>query len=96
MDYCVKNLELEFTSMLAYLQACKIPKNRRASMLFSVADVMFLRTVVPMVATLSELRSLLAEAQMSELAAVAEKKGRNGIWKTHFAGKRDESFQLWY
>lgn len=57
-------------------------------MFLTAADVMFLGSVACMVTTLSELRLLLPNAQIFKLAAIAEKKSIQDIWRTHFAEKK--------
>lgn len=56
----------------------------------AAADVEFLSSVDLIVATPSELRSLLPEVQIPELSAMAKARSRQGIWGNYFAGKRTE------
>lgn len=72
VDYRVKKLRLQFISASEYLQACMIPKDHHASVLFTAADGEYLSFVVCTVATLSDLFSFQLNAQNSELAAIAE------------------------
>lgn len=51
-----------------------IPNDHRATVLFTAADMKPIRSVVCMVVTLSELRTLLPEAAFLELAAMTEQK----------------------
>lgn len=96
MDYHDKKLELQATTVSAYLQEYMIPKDQCASLFFTAADAKFVRSVVFIVATLFDLRALLLEAQILELAATAEKDSRQSIWKSYYTGKRAELFHRGY
>lgn len=60
----------------------------RGSPLFAAAVTRFPHSVVFIVATLSELYTVLFEAEILELPAIAAKKGTEVIWKAYFAGRR--------
>lgn len=72
LNHREKTPELQFTSVLAYLQACIILKDHRASVFCTAVDVKFLRSIVCIVDTLSKLFSLSSKAQVSELLAIAK------------------------
>lgn len=88
MDYRDEKLEPQFMSMSAYLQASMKPKDHRASVFFTAADVKYARSVVFMVATPSELHEFFSRAQNLKLAAVAEENSKHGIWRAYLAEKR--------
>lgn len=56
------NLDVQFTSVSAYLQAYMLPNDHRASEAFTAADVQYLGSVACMVAALSKLWLLLRNA----------------------------------
>lgn len=58
--------------MLAYLQACMMSKEHHNTVLFFVADVSFLCSVVWAVSTLCKFQSLLSEAQILEQTLLAK------------------------
>lgn len=91
-----QELELQFKSVSAYLKACMISNDLRATVFFTAADLKFLRSVVCMVATPCKLCLLLTETQISVLAAIAEEKCRQGIWRMYYAGNRAELFHSGY
>lgn len=82
-----KKLQLHFRSLLAYLEACTIPKDRQTNMFFTSADMKLLHGVLCMVVTVFEPHSPLPEAYNWKLAAVS-KKIRQGILRINFAWKR--------
>lgn len=82
VDYRDKKRDLQFKSALAYLQAGMIPNGHREKCFYTTTDAKFFFSVVCMVSTLSELRSIFREAQILKLAAVAEEKSRKGNWRT--------------
>lgn len=96
MEYANKMPWLQFTSASVYLQVCIIPKNDRTTVFFISADENFLCSVICMVATHFQFRSLLNVAQILVLPLMAEKKSRKGIWKTYFVKKIVELFHLGY
>lgn len=73
-----------------------IPKERRASVFFSVEKMQYLGSVVHMVATLSELCFLLPKSQILKLATITTEKNRQGIWRTYLVVKRANSVHLGY
>lgn len=56
MEYHDKKVKLQHTSVSAYPQACMIPSDPCAGMIFTAADTRFLSIVLSLVTTLSELR----------------------------------------
>lgn len=89
-------LVLRLTSLLAYLQACMIPKNHDVSVFFIASDAKYLGIVFCMVATFSELCLLLPKTHSSKLATIAEEGSRNGTWRAYFAVKRAKLFNRGY
>lgn len=74
-----KKLERQITSVSAYMQACKIPKENCAIMVLTAADVKFFCDTACMVSTLSSLLTLLSGTQNLVLPAMADEKIRKGI-----------------
>lgn len=67
-----------------------VSKDRRASMLFTAADLKLLCKVFCTTTTLSVLRSLLHETQILEVVARAEVESPQGSWRRYLAGRRAE------
>lgn len=88
MAYHEKKLELQLTSEFEYTQTCTIPKDYCASAIFTATYVKFCRSVACMVVTFFDLRLLLSERRILELAALTEKNSRQGSWGTYFAAKK--------
>lgn len=61
VGYCYK-MKLYFTTLLAYLLPYMIPKNDLVGIFFTAADLKCPRSLISMVATLSQRRELLPEA----------------------------------
>lgn len=87
-DHQHKKLELQFTSALAYLQTCMIPKNHPTSVISTIANVNFLCSVLLKIATLSKLRLLLFKSCILKLTCLVKEDVRQGIWGTFFTRKR--------
>lgn len=72
--------------MSAYLQVRIKPKNQRASVLLTKAEMKIFRSVLCMVWTLTEVLLLFSEAQILVLAPIDVQKIRKDIWRTYLAG----------
>lgn len=79
VDYRNKKLELQFTHVSAYLQACVIPEDHQGSLVVIVTDLKFFRSVFYMVVTLSARRPLLFGDKYLMPAAMDDGKSRQGI-----------------
>lgn len=73
-DYGEENLALNLTYVSAYLQTFTILKDSRANLFSTAADEKFLCRLIYMVATLSQVCSLLPWALILKRAAMAEEK----------------------
>lgn len=96
VPYGGKKLELAFMAVSAYWQTSMVLKDYCASICFAVADVKFFRTLVCIFATPFEVSLLLSDPQISKVAAIAEEKRIQAIWRTHFAEKKAKLFHRRY
>lgn len=82
--------------MSIHLQAWMKPTDHRASVLFAVTYLRLVGSKSCTFATSSNARSLLVNAKISKLAAMAEENSRQGFWRIYFAGKRVELYYRRY
>lgn len=85
-DYRVKKLILQFTLMLAYLQAFLVPKNHCTIAFFTATDLNVFISLVFSIVAPSEIRSLHADTQVQNLL-VWLRKGRERYLKNLFCFK---------